>query len=74
MIVALPLPRVAAVDVYDPLVNVTEPVGVGMPLPPLTATDTERGCAVVMLDQGGFTATTGVSFVTVTEAMPEAPL
>ena len=43
-----------------PLVNVTEPVGVGLPFPPLTATVTVNGCAVVMLDRDGVTETVGV--------------
>jgi hypothetical protein len=52
---------------------VTEPVGVGLPLPPLTATITVKACAVVMLDAEGVTVTVGVVFggvVTVTELVP----
>jgi hypothetical protein len=41
-------------------VRVAEPVGVGLPLPPLTPTVTVRGCAVVMLDDDGVTVTVGV--------------
>jgi hypothetical protein len=77
LIVALPLPRVAAAEVYPPPLSVTVPVGVGLPVPPLTATVTERGCAVVMLEADGVTATVGVVFaatVTVTDALPEALL
>jgi hypothetical protein len=59
MIVALPEVSVVAVEVYAPLVNVTEPVGVALPEVPLTATVTESDCAVVMLDAEGVTVTVG---------------
>jgi hypothetical protein len=77
LIVALPLLRVAAADVYVPLVSVNDPVGVGLPVPPLTATVTLSACAVVMLEADGVTVTVGVVFagaVTVTEFDPVALL
>jgi hypothetical protein len=40
----------------------TEPVGVGLPL---TATVTDRDCAVVMPDDPGVTVTVGLVFVVV---------
>jgi hypothetical protein len=45
---------------------VTEPVAVGLPLPPLTATVTVNPWTVVMLDGEGVTVTDGVALVTVT--------
>jgi hypothetical protein len=53
LIVALPLLRVAVGEVYPPApsdseaVSVTEPVGVGFPVPPLTEITAESTCAVV---------------------------
>jgi hypothetical protein len=44
-----------AADVYTPLVRTIDPVGVGLPLPPLTATVTDSVCAVVTLDADGVT-------------------
>ena len=74
MIVVEPLLRVVAAEVYLPLVNVTVPVGVGLPVPPLTATVTLSDCVVVMLDTPGVTVTVGNTAVTVTadEAIPDA--
>jgi len=63
VICALPLVSVAAAEVYVPLLNVTEPVGVGLPLPPLTATVTASDCATVILDAAGVTVTVGVTTV-----------
>jgi hypothetical protein len=60
-----------------PLLKVTEPVGVGLPLMPLTPMVTVSDCAVVMLDEPGVTVTVGVVFdgvVTVTEFDPVALL
>jgi hypothetical protein len=57
--------------------RVIEPVGIGLPLPPLTATVADSVCAVVMLDGLGVTVTVGVIFagaVTITEPVPVAPL
>jgi hypothetical protein len=54
---ALPLLNVVAVEVYVPLVSVTEPVGA-----PLTVTATDRDWAAVMLDDAGVTVTVGVVF------------
>jgi hypothetical protein len=53
---------------------ITEPVGVGLPVPPVTATVTVRACAVVMLVEEGVTVTVGVIFDTVTVFDPDAPL
>ena len=76
LIVALPLLKVIAAEVYPPLLNVTDPVGVGLPLPPFTETVTVSGCAVVMLEADGVTVTVGVdlAWVTVTEFVPVALL
>jgi hypothetical protein len=57
---ALPLTSAVVADVYPVLESVTEPVGVGLPLPPLTATVTINACAVVMLGAPGVTVTVGV--------------
>jgi hypothetical protein len=70
--------RVVAAELYGPAVSVTVPVG-GLPLPPLTTTVTESGCAVVILEEDGVTVIVGVVFTgavaaTVTEAVPEALL
>ena len=73
--IAAPPLRVIAPELYPPLVSVTEPVGVE--LPPLTATETDRACVVVMFDEDGVTVTVGVVFagvLTVTEAEPVALL
>ena len=77
LIVAVPLLSAVATEVKPPPLSTTVPVGVGLPLPPLTATVTERLCVVAMLDADGDTVTAGIVFgdgVTVTEAAPEAPL
>ena len=47
------------------------PVGVGLPLPPLTATVTDSGCAVVMLDEDGVTVKVGVPCCAVRVAVPD---
>jgi hypothetical protein len=73
-IVAPPLVSIVAADVYPPPVSVTEPVAVGAPIPPFTATVTVVPCTVVMLDGDGVTVTVGVTFVTVTEFVPDALL
>jgi hypothetical protein len=60
-----------------PLLKIAEPVGVGELLPPLTATVTVSGCAVVILDADGVTVTVGVvlaAAVTATEFDPVALL
>ena len=55
---------------------VTEPVGVGLPVPPATATVTVSGCAVAILNADGFTVTVGalIAGVTVTADLPDALL
>jgi hypothetical protein len=73
------LPPVKAVDAeaYPPPVSVTEPVGVGLPPPPLTAMVTVKPCALVMLLEDGVTVTVGIivtGTITVTEFEPVAPL
>jgi hypothetical protein len=45
---------------------VTLPVAVGVPVPSLTATVTERVCVVVTLDKEGVTVTAGVALDAVT--------
>ena len=65
LMVAEPEPRVFAAEVKPPPVIVTDPVGTGAPLPPLTATDTISACVVVMLEVDGVTVTVGVAFATV---------
>jgi hypothetical protein len=77
VIVTVPLLSAVAAEVYPPPLSTTVPVGVGLPLPPLTATVTARLCAVVMLDAAGVTVTVGIVFVgvfTVTAAAPDALL
>jgi hypothetical protein len=44
-------------------VSITDPVGVGFPLPPLTVTATDSDCATVMPVGIGVTAMVGVDFV-----------
>jgi hypothetical protein len=73
--VALPEVSIVAAEVYVPLLTVTDPVGVALPEPPLTATVTESDCAVVILDAEGETVKTGATgpgAVNVTDAVPEA--
>ena len=76
LIVVVPLVSVVTTEVNPPPVSTTVPVGVGLPLPPLTATVTERLCAAVMLDGEGVTVTVGdiSSVITVTKADPVALL
>ena len=69
VITALPLLSAVADDVYVPPVSVTEPVGVGLPDPPLTATVTMVDCAVVILAGDGVTVTVG-TVVVVAAAQP----
>jgi len=60
-ICALPPESVAAAEVYEPLLSITEPVGV--PLEPPTDTVTCNDCVVVMLCEAGVTVTVGVDLV-----------
>lgn len=62
LMVAFPLLRGAPADVYPPLARVTVPLGTDFPVPPLTATLTVNGCAVVMLVCDGVTESTGAVF------------
>jgi hypothetical protein len=71
--VAEPVASVFSV-LYVPLVSVTDPVGVGLPLPPLTETVTVKACAVVMLDEDGVTTTVGVVFTRVTVTAEDEPV
>jgi hypothetical protein len=61
LIVALLLLSVTAAEVKLPLISVTDPVGMGLPVPSLTATFTVNDCAVVMLAEEGVTTTVGVA-------------
>jgi hypothetical protein len=72
LIVALPLLRVAAAEVKLPLVSVAEPVGVGLPVPPLTEIATVNACAVVILDEDGVNATVGVDLAPAAVAVPSS--
>jgi hypothetical protein len=78
LMVALPLLSVEADDANEPLLKVTEPVGVAAPDPPATDTATDKACEAVMLEAEGVTVTVGVTnpagAATVTEAVPEALL
>jgi hypothetical protein len=60
LIVAPPPLIVVAAEEKFPLVSVTEPVGVGLPVPPLMATATVNDWAVVMLEEDGVVVTLGV--------------
>jgi hypothetical protein len=51
--------------VYPPPLNVTEPVGVAVPAPPLTAMATDSGLVTVMLEEPGVTVTAGAAMFTV---------
>jgi hypothetical protein len=61
LMVADPPLRVAAAELKLPLVKVTDPVGVGLPLPPLTTTDTESDWAAEMLEEEVVTVKVGVA-------------
>lgn len=77
LMVALPLVRAVAAEVYVPLVSVTKPAGMDLPVPPLTLICTERACDGEMLDADGVTVTVGVVFageVTITVFAPVAVL
>ena len=63
VIVALPPLRVVEADVYPPPLKMTEPVGVGLLLPPLTPTVTVVDCVVEKLAGNGETVTVGVAAV-----------
>ena len=67
VIVALPLLSVVAAEVYVALVSVTEPVGLGLPDPPLTVTVTIVDCAEVILAGEGVTVTVGAVVVVVAQ-------
>ena len=56
-IVALPPDNGTGSEPYLPIISHIDPVGAGLPLPPLTATVTINGCAVLMLDEEGVTVT-----------------
>ena len=61
LIVALPLLRAVEFVEKPPVpVRITEPVGVRLSLPALTATVTVNPCIVVMLVEEGVTVTVGV--------------
>ena len=60
VIAALPLDNVVAAEAYVPLVRVTDPVGIVLPVGSLTVMVTVVDCAVVMLAGDGETVTAGV--------------
>lgn len=72
LIVAAPLLRTIAEEVYAPLESFTDPVKVGFPDPPLTITATESDCAVVIVVELGVTATVGVIFVAIEKSLRNA--
>lgn len=72
LIVAAPLLRTIAEEVYAPLESFTDPVKVGFPDPPLTITATESGCAVVIEAEAGVTAIVGVIFVAIEKLLRNA--
>jgi hypothetical protein len=74
LIVALPLVKVVDDEVYPPPLNVTDPVGVGFPLPPLTTTVTVRACVDMMLEADGVTVTVGLVFAWVTVTAEDVPV
>lgn len=53
LIEAPPAANATAEEEYPPLVSVTDPVGVRLPLPPLTVMLTPKACALLMLDAEG---------------------
>jgi hypothetical protein len=77
MMVAVPLLRVAALDVYPPPDTATEPVGVALPLPPATTTVRVSDWLFVIAEAEGVTVTAGVvlaAVVTATNADPFEPM
>jgi len=72
LIVPPPLLSVVGAELKAPLVTITEPVGVGLPLPPFTTMATENACVVVTLETDGVTVIVGVAAVTSTDVVPES--
>ena len=69
--VAPPLLSVAGAEVYVLLASVTDPVGVGLLPPPLTATVTVNGCVVRIFSEDGVTVTAGVAGCAVSPTVVE---
>ena len=63
---ATPLDSVTAVELYEPPVRATVPVGVEAPVGPLTVTETLTALAMLSLE-GAVTVTVGVTALTVTD-------
>jgi hypothetical protein len=74
LIVTLPLLSAVAAEVKLPLFRTTVPLGVGLPVPPFTATVTVNACAVVMLVADRVTVSTGVIFTCVTVTAEDMPV
>jgi hypothetical protein len=73
IIVALPLLSATADELYVPAARITVPVGVLLPVPPVTRTITGRLSVTATVDEAGITVRMGVIFVTtVMFAVPEA--
>jgi len=73
---ALAFTSVAGDEVYEPDVTVTDPVGVGLPVPPLTVAVSVSGSVDATLGDCGVTVTDGVINavdVTVTDPRPVLP-
>jgi hypothetical protein len=60
VMIMLPFVSAVAAEAYVPLARITEPVGVGLPVPLLAVTVTESVCTVVILDNDGVTVIVGV--------------
>lgn len=63
LIDTLPFTGPGPATVFVPIAIVSEPVGVGLPVPPLTATVTVRICAVVIVDGENVADTVGVDLL-----------
>jgi hypothetical protein len=75
LIVAVPALSKVTAEVYPPPVIFAAPVGVGVPLPPLTTTVTVSPWVIEMPYEDGVTVTEGVTKATVTlEEVPAEPL
>jgi hypothetical protein len=56
----LPLLSAVVAEEYPPLVTTTDPLGVGFPAPPLTATTTESDWSLLRVVDEGVTVIAGV--------------
>jgi hypothetical protein len=57
---AMPLVSAVSEEEYAPLLSVTRPVGVGLPLEPLTSTVMVTVCPIKIFGRDGITVTVGV--------------